>query len=132
MKKFLRIFSLVLVVVMSLSVFSFNAFAEEAEAESQHRTFYVDDYTVNDADIVFSRWTPVEDGFVKANDEPIMANITNKTYNKGTSVTGVTVTPSEEYAIYPIVPTFDYYVAKSDTMIYIVFDMTYNALTEGN
>ena len=133
MKRFLSFASLVLVAVMLLSVLSVGVFAEEIEAESPYRTFYTgDDYAVADGEIQFKKWGPVEDVFVKVNDEPIMANITSKLYNKGTSQTGVTVTPSEDYAIYPIVPTFDYYVAKSDTMIYIVFDMIYHPLTEGN
>lgn len=133
MKKILRVLSLALVVIMSLAMFSFNAFAEEADVKSQHRTFYTGkDYAVSDDDIIFKRWTPVEDGFVKVNDEPINANITSKLFNKGCTQSGVVVTPSEEYAIYPIVPSFDYYVAKSDTTIYIVFDMLYHSLTEGN
>jgi len=95
------------------------------------RTFYVlDDCTVNDADIKLNAagvWEPIEEGFVKVNSEPLKATITSKLYsNKGLNQTGVTITAPEDFEMYPITPTFDYYVAKSDTTIYIVFDMIYH------
>ncbi|MBR2388069.1 MAG: DUF4886 domain-containing protein [Clostridia bacterium] len=95
------------------------------------RTFYTgDNYTVNDSDIKLNAtgaWEPIEEGFVKVNSEPIKATISNKLYsNKGLNQTGVTITSPEDFEMYPITPTFDYYVAKSDTTIYIVFDMIYH------